>query len=524
MKRSFVIHPLLIAAYPILSLLAHNITEVSLKEGVRPLLVSLAIAGIFMLLFFVLLKDWYKAGLLTSLFTLWFFSYAHVYRLLKTSPITCIAAIGRHRYLALASLLLLTLAVWWILRNRRNLARWSSALNFAGACALLFPILSILSFSLHSAGSLAPTTSIADQLSIPNQPPDIYYIILDSYAREDILQDVFEYDNQPFLEELQERGFFIASHSHSNYGRTALSLASSLNMDFLQNLIQDLDPESSQQQILAELIKQSRVRITLEDIGYTVVAFSTGYKPTEMKDADIYITGGTLDQILGLNAFTDFEGMLIDNSAGLILMDGAIALPLIFPDLQYPYQLHREWVLNIFEHLTEMPSRPGPKFVFAHIIAPHSPFVFQRDGSPVERASGFTLGFTFGGGESLEGEEYIRAYRDQLHYINSKLLETMDAILEDSETPPVIVLQSDHGPIPEGATHSYIEQRMTIFNAYYLPGSENQRLYPQVTPVNTFRIIFNTYFDGELELFEDRVYFSVYPKIYQFDDVTEKIK
>ena len=237
MKRSFVIHPLLVAAYPILSLLAHNITEVSLKEGVRPLLVSLAIAGILMLLFGVLLKDWHKAGLLTTLFTLWFFSYAHIYRLLKTSPITLLAAIGRHRYLALASLLLLTLAVWWILRNRRNLTRWSSALNFAGTCALLFPFLSILSFLLQPAGSLAPTTSIADQLSTPDRPPDIYYIILDSYAREDILQDVFEYDNQPFLEELQERGFFIASRSHSNYGRTALSLASSLNMDFLQNLI-----------------------------------------------------------------------------------------------------------------------------------------------------------------------------------------------------------------------------------------------------------------------------------------------
>jgi hypothetical protein len=524
MKRQIVIHPLLFAAYPILSLLAYNITEVQLKAGIRPLLASLAVAAIVMLLLALLFKDWHKAGLLTSLFTLWFFSYAHVYRLLKTSPIPLLAAIGRHRYVALASLLLIALVVWWILRNRRNLARWSSALNFAGACALLFPILSILSFSLHAAGSLAPTTSIADQLSIPNQPPDIYYIILDSYAREDILQDVFEYDNQPFLKELQERGFFIASRSHSNYGRTALSLASSLNMDFLQNLIQDLDPESSQQQILAELIKQSRVRITFEDLGYTIVAFSTGYKPTEIKDADIYITGGTLDQIIGLNAFSDFEGMLIDNSAGLILMDGAIALPLIFPDLQYPYQLHREWVLNIFEHLTEMPSRPGPKFVFAHIIAPHSPFVFQRDGTPVERATGFTLGFTFGGGESLTGEAYIRAYRDQLHYINTKLLEMVDAILEGSDTPPVIVLQSDHGPIPEGSTHSYIEQRMTIFNAYYLPSSGNQMLYPQITPVNTFRIIFNTYFEGELELLEERVYFSVYPKIYQFDDVTGRVE
>lgn len=523
MKKQPVLHPLLFAAYPVLALLAHNITEVPLKEGLRPLLVSLAGAGLLLLITYALLRNWHKAGLLASLFILWFFSYAHVYRLLKTSPISALAAIGRHRYVAPASLLLIAFAIWLILRTHRKLTTWTRALNYAGAFALLFPLVSILSFSLRSPGTLMPSSSIADQLSTPNDPPDIYYVILDSYAREDVLQDVFEYDNEPFLQALEQRGFFIASQSHANYGRTGLSLASSLNMDFLQNLIQDLDPESAQQQILAELIKRSRVRHSLEDLGYTIVAFSTGYRPTELKDADVYLTAGALDQILGLNAFSDFEGMLLDNSAGLILLDGATALPLIFPNLQYPFQLHRQWVLNIFDQLAEMPERPGPKFIFAHIIAPHSPFVFQKDGSPVERAPGFTFGFTFGGGEALKGEAYIRAYRDQLHYINIRLLETVDAILEGSETPPVILLQSDHGPVPEGAAKGYVEQRMSIFNAYYLPGSGRQMLYPQVTPVNTFRIIFNAYFEGELELLEDRVYFSVYPKIYRFDDVTDTI-
>lgn len=523
MKKQPVLHPLLFAAYPMLALLAHNITEVPLKEGVRPLLLSLALAALVLLLLRALLKGWHKAGLLASLITLWFFSYAHIYRLVKTSPIPVLAAVGRHRYLAPASVLLVALAAWWIARQRREITSWTRALNAAGAIAVLLPVATIVGFSLHSAGSIQPSMRVAGKLTRPENPPDIYYIILDSYGREDILEDVFDYDNQPFLQGLEQRGFFVASQSHANYGRTALSLASSLNMDFIQNLIQDLDPESSQQQILAELIKQSTIRLTLEDLGYDIVAFSTGYQPTELKDADTYITGGALDQILGLNAFSDFEGMLIDNSAGLILLDGATALPLIFPELQYPYEMHRAWILNIFDHLAEMPARSGPKFVFAHIIAPHSPFVFQKDGSPVERAPGFTFGFTFGGGDSLKGQAYIQAYRDQLHYINTKLLETVDAILERSDTPPIIVLQADHGPIPEGAARSYIEQRMTIFNAYYLPGAGSRLLYPQVTPVNTFRIIFNAYYGGDLDLLEDRVFFSVYPKIYNFDEVTGTI-
>ena len=525
MKRIPIVHPLLFAVYPVLALLAHNISEVPLAEAIRPLITSVIGSGILLLLLRFILKNWHKAGLITTALVLWFFSYAHTYNLLKASDLDLISTIGRHRYILPISVALLAGVSWWVIRRWTSQIQLTNFLNLVAALSLVLPLFTIANFELRTAGRAQLDFSQSEALQLPDdkRPPDIYYIVMDSYAREDTLRRVFNYDNTPFLLNLAERGFFVAYHSFSNYSRTSLSLASSLNMDFIQNLIVDLDPYSRQQEPLWELIQHSRVRNALEDLGYKTVAFSTGYSRTEIKDADIYITGGTLDQILGLNAFSNFEGMLIDNSAGVILLDGAIALPLLFPGLKYPYQLHREWVLNIFEHLSDMPEIDEPMFVFAHIISPHSPFVFERDGSLVNRYPGFTLGFTFGDGSSIMDEEYIEAYRNQLHYINTKLVQTIDAILAHSETPPIIILQSDHGPIPEGQRVRYTQQRMAILSAYYLPGNGDEPLYPTITPVNTFRIIFNTYFSGDYELLPDRVYFSAYPTIYNFTDVTDDV-
>lgn len=525
MKRILIVHPLLFAVYPVLALLAHNISQVPLTEAVRSLIIVVLGSGILLLWLRYALKNWYKAGLITSALVLWFFSYAHIYNLLKASDLNLISAIGRHRYLLPISVTFLAGVSWWVIRQWTGQTQLTNFLNLVAALSLVLPLYTIAAFELRTAGRAQSDFIESEALQFPDdeRPPDIFYIIMDAYAREDTLRKVFNYDNTPFLQDLAERGFYVVHHSRSNYGYTSLSLASSLNMDYLQNLIVDLDPYSRQQEPLWELIRQSRVRIALEGLGYKMVAFSTGYSGTEIKDADVYITGGALDQVLGLNAFSNFEGMLIDNSAGVILLDGAIALPLLIPDLKYPYQLHREWVLNVFDHLSEMPQTDDPMFVFAHIISPHSPFVFERDGSPVKRPPGFTLGFAFADGASLMDEEYIEAYRNQLHYINTKLLQTIDSILAHSETPPIIILQSDHGPVPKGSEMRYTQQRMAILSAYYLPENDDELLYPTITPVNTFRVVFNTYFGGTYELLPDHVYFSTYPMIFDFSDVADDI-
>ncbi len=86
--------------------------------------------------------------------------------------------------------------------------------------------------------------------------PDIYYIILDEYGREDKLRDEFGYDNTPFLRELTKRGFFVAKHSRSNYLQTDLSLTSSLNMRYLVSIEEDF-PRRVKDNLVSRTLKRN---------------------------------------------------------------------------------------------------------------------------------------------------------------------------------------------------------------------------------------------------------------------------
>jgi hypothetical protein len=81
--------------------------------------------------------------------------------------------------------------------------------------------------------------------------------------------------------------------------------------------------------------------------------------------------------------------------------------------------------------------------------------------------------------------------------MHTRLPANREELTNNSDTPPVLVLHGDQGTIIP-------DRRYNLLNAYYLPGQEyDGLLYPSITPVNTFRIIFNQYFNTNLELRDD---------------------
>jgi hypothetical protein len=152
---------------------------------------------------------------------------------------------------------------------------------------------------------------------------------------------------------------------------------------------------------------------------------------------------------------------------------------------------------------------PTPKFVFAHIVAPHPPFVFDADGDTVDQRFPFVIW----DGDMYQGttEEYIQGYTDQVRFLNDSLGDWVEGLLEGSSPEPIIILQGDHGPRSTVVWRSPSEDAMreatAILNAYYLPGVDNDVLYDEISPVNTFRLILNEYFDAGLELLPDRTFF-----------------
>jgi len=75
------------------------------------------------------------------------------------------------------------------------------------------------------------------------------------------------------------------------------------------------------------------------------------------------------------------------------------------------------------------------------------------------------------------------------------MLEILEILIEESDVPPIIVLQADTG------TGSGSEFK--ILNAYYLPDDGYESLFSTISPVNTFRLIFDTYFGSSLGLLPD---------------------
>ena len=156
---------------------------------------------------------------------------------------------------------------------------------------------------------------------------------MDANARQDTLEQVYLLDNEPFLRALEDRGFYVARSARSNYAQTSLALASALNMDYVDELI----PEQSRgRQALWDLIEDSEVRRQLEGLGYETLAFSTGLEGTEWRDADIYMSLGTVDEILSLGGANIFESMLAQTTGTRLITDGAVALPRLIPDFNYP--------------------------------------------------------------------------------------------------------------------------------------------------------------------------------------------
>ena len=110
--------------------------------------------------------------------------------------------------------------------------------------------------------------------------------------------------------------------------------------------------------------------------------------------------------------------------------------------------------------------------------------------------------------------------------MNRRIRQVLDSLLSDKKRSRIIIVQGDHGPNMtlqvSGATTAAAAERMSILNAYYVPADVRARLYPSITPVNTFRAVLSRYFGDADPLLPDRMYFS--PKEpYDFIDVTREV-
>ena len=476
-------HSLLFGIYPVLALMAANLHEAPLEDGLRALFISLVLAIVLLSILAQLLNNWRRAGVLITILLLSFFSYGQVYDGLKTLGDLGVS-VARHRFLLPVWLILTVAILWWAWKREPVPSSTKIALNVVAILLLIFPAFQIFSFIvrgwLTEAEPAAIDSGESANVMPPAEAPDIYYIIADAYSRQDLLKTFYGFDNSGFLNELRGLGFFVADCSLSNYPKTRLSLTSSLNMDYLENLG---ITANDQRDAFWRHIRNSAVRKTLVVHGYKIVSLETGFYWTEWPDADLYLSRN--DTGLHLNGF---EALLLQTTllrAPFALLSG---IDEGVPDTIEGGTLEEHYAITRYalDALDDLAFVEGPKFVFAHLLIPHRPFVFAADGS-------FTT----------EPRSLAESYNAHVTYLNRRLIESLATIINESDRPVIIILQGDHGGPGTQSTYD----RMKILNAYYMPEAED-RLYSSITPVNSFRIIFDTYFGTNFGLLEDLSYYS----------------
>ncbi len=481
---------------PIFAFLAHNLTQVFPSVAFLPLAISVTSAGILLVIMHAILRNWRRAAMVVTILLVMFFLYGHVYSFLKGFSIFGFPAF-RHRTLAPTWLILTGLGVWWACRTKSNLQTFTLALNVTGAVLFVMPIIQIgsglwIQWNAWREAAKSSPAQLSEGLSSGIQEtPDIYYIILDSYGRSDIIQKLYNYDNSGFLNDLAKQGFYVANCSQSNYTQTELSLSSSMNFNYLDVLNSSLRPGNSDRSPLWPLIKHSTLRQYLNTLGYKTIAFATDYGWTEITDADMYLTPQT--SLWDLNSF---QYMLIQTTAGRILLDAEV---LSLPDT--PDDVIRRNTQFALDKMHVIPSIKGPKFIFAHLLVPHS-FVFGPNGKPIAIDV-----------STMTPDIFKKGYVDALIFIDKQIEDLTATIIANSSTPPIIIIQGDHGPAGAGP-----HERVANLNAYYLPGHENA-LYNSITPVNTFRVVLDSYFGQHLPLLPDISRYSTYQDPYNFFEV-----
>ncbi|MDQ3004221.1 MAG: hypothetical protein M3R47_02370 [Chloroflexota bacterium] len=480
------LHTLVLATYPILALLEANLSEVSLSAAARPLAFSILAAVILLLICQWFVQDWKRAALISSVILILFYSYGHIYLLMKGINLNGFY-LFRHRTLIPILTGAGLLVLWWLLRASNRVSLATSVLNASCLYLLFLSGYQLVSFVWQSqaSGTAVDEAITALDLKVGSNPPDIYYIILDGYGRSDVLKSEYGYDNSGFLNKLEDLGFYVAECSQSNYAQTQLSLSSSLNFNYIDALSDRFVPGMDDRTGLDALIKHGVIQQSLEAAGYKTVAFATGFLLSEWYDADYYLAPQ-----LDVGELNEFERLLLQTTFARVMQD--------FKSLGVEdtgSELFRRRTLFALEKLDKLAYIKEPKFVFAHLIVPHPPYVFGATGGTVAPEE---VG-------STRSENNVIRYRDQVEFISSRMQEILPSIIGNSERPPVILLQGDHGPTIPGSPSI----RMKNLSAYYVPGS-NIPLYPTITPVNSFRMIFNGYFGQSLPLLQDVSLYSNY--------------
>jgi hypothetical protein len=499
-------HPVLFAAYPVLFLWSRNLTESEPGDVLPPLLVTTAAATLMTIALGIVLRDVRRAALILTPLIIGLLVYGHATRLTRAIDLPSLAPpLAWTTAIALAVILAFRLPA-------RHLERVGSALTWFGAILIAVTLVPIVPFQLTNAGSsegMQQDEALATTTDAPKR--DVYWFIFDRYGSDRALDLLYGIDNDltPWL---RDEGFTVLDNAHPNYVKTSLSIATTSQMTHIMDVPGVPGPETTSQAFLFGMIRTSAVAKQFKALGYRYINIGSWWSPTRSSPlADVNLHTGGPDEL---------TSSLLEASA-LPSILGAVGAGTF-------NSRTRHWENNQYglDAVASVKDEPGPKFVFTHILLPHPPYVHARDGH-------------FLTPEEMQGRHGETLFRDQLAYANTRLREIIGGLLAlPEDRRPIIILQADEGPeTPKyratrtttwnwhNASTEELEIKFGIMNAWFVPGDRQVGLYPGLTSINTFPLLFRDYFGLDYTLREDRVFAldNTYDQPYDLLEITDRL-
>lgn len=501
-------YPLLTGIYPILHLAAANAGEwVETTDLVAPLITATVVAGLTWTMSAVVSADRDKRAFLAALGVLAFSGYGALYGVVAKLPGAFVLGPTVTTLLLIAIVSAYT--TLGVVVTRRSFALISHVLGRMTMILMCFSLAQLAAQRLNSHG-----TDPRRGVDIPTGPPPavrptIYLIVLDKYTGSDELLTYYGYDNSAFDEALRNRGFVVPRHVRANYTYTRQALASLLNWEYLDSLADSMGHESTDLAPLFALVHQNRAMAFLKRLGYQIVYFPNGYEPFRSNpQADLQLPDPRRIR-------PEFQRV----------WQRTTMLSPIFTSLCVVRDCRRDpWIPQStsqldweFEQLGPLAATSRPRFIVAHFLVPHEPYVYEADCSHAAEREFWP-----------DSAAMRAAYLAQITCVNQKVLNAVDEILRRSRLPPVILIQSDHGdghfpkePLPlREATSDLLRARFNAFGAYLVPGAPDTLLYDGISPVNLLPRLFNFLFGTRYRKLPDRSYWVVDAKPYTLEPIS----
>ena len=442
----------------------------------------------FSLVFF---RNYRKAALMTAAWVGLYLFFGAIFDFLKEySPVRLL---WRYSFLAFLFGSLLIYLFYHLWKTKSKLFRVTLFLNLLFIVYILIDVVHVAWLSVYPYQNKLAIYSFAKDkgMVIPDTctKPDIYFLVFDEYSSSKSLKERYDFDND-IDSFLRLNDFSVQANSFSNYNYTPFSIASILNMQYLNWVDQEKGVNRNDFLHCNPAIRENEVMKFLGTNGYEIVNlsfFDVAGHPSRIKQSFVpvktkMIAEGTLVPRL----YRDFQWAFYRYQFLANLLDEEMIWKQIGTN-----------ELFLTEVVQQSELKPAkPRIIYAHIFLPHPPIFYDEHGKKIEHLMLMS---------DVYNEPPI-AYLNYVRYTNIRMKELINTIKKNTNSSAAIVLLSDHG-FRSNTTHPHPEWHFQNLNAVFLPTKNYSGFYDSISNVNAFRVIFNNLFQQQLPMLKDSTVF-----------------